>query len=43
MAVGLNLDELSLQFEIYAYVNEVIVPFASNMEITAFLLKKKNV
>jgi hypothetical protein len=41
MAVGLNLKELSRQFEIYAYVNEEIVPFEKNLEITAFLIKRK--
>ncbi len=43
MAVGLNLKELSEQFDIYAYVNEEIMLFKQDLPITAFLIKKKNV
>jgi hypothetical protein len=41
MAVGLNLKELSSQFDIYAYIEDEIVPFKKNMAISAFLVKKK--
>jgi hypothetical protein len=43
MAVGLNLDELSRQFEIYAEVdnNDEFIPFQKNMNISAFLIKRK--
>lgn len=43
MAVGINLVELSEDFEIYAFVGEEVVPFTPNMEITAFLVKRKKV
>jgi hypothetical protein len=38
MAVGLNLEELSTRFEIYAFVDEKVIPFAKNLEINAFSL-----
>lgn len=41
MAVGLNLEELSAEFEIYAYVDGQIVPFVKNMKIDGFLIKRK--
>lgn len=43
MAVGLNLEELSEKFEIYAEVNdsEDFLPFHINMQISAFLVKRK--
>ena len=43
MAVGLNLDELSEKFEIYGELNDGIeyLPFKKNMQITAFLIKRK--
>ncbi|HEY8897703.1 MAG TPA: hypothetical protein VIM79_22915 [Niastella sp.] len=43
MAVGLNLEELSNDFEIYAEVDdsEDFVPFCKNMKINAFLIKRK--
>jgi hypothetical protein len=43
MAVGLNLEELSETFDIYAEMNNDFdfVPFHKNMEITAFLIKRK--
>lgn len=40
--MGLHLEELSEVFEIYARVNNTIVPFHKNMEINAFLIKRKN-
>jgi len=42
IAVGLNLDELSQTFEIYALNNGELKPFYKNMEINAFLIKRKN-
>jgi hypothetical protein len=41
IAVGLHLEELSAKFEIYAFVDEKIVPFAKNLKISAFLCKRK--
>ena len=42
IAVGLNLDELSQIFEIYAFVQEELKLFAKNMEINTFVIKRKN-
>jgi hypothetical protein len=42
MVVGLHLEDLSTCFEINAIVNEEIVPFTKNMEISGFLIKRKN-
>ncbi|OQP58308.1 hypothetical protein A3860_07470 [Niastella vici] len=42
MAVGLNLEELSLIFEIYAFVEQELILFAKNMEINSFVIKRKN-
>lgn len=41
MAVSLNLDELSVEFDIYGVVGDKIMPFKQNMDITAFLIKRK--
>ena len=43
MAVGLNLEELSEKFEIYAEVEDNLefLPFHKNMQIIAFLIKRK--
>jgi hypothetical protein len=43
MAVGLNLEELSEKYEIYAEVEESMdfLPFHKNMKISAFLVKRK--
>ncbi len=41
MAVGLNLNELLLKFEIYAEQGEGMVPFQKNMEVMGVLVKKK--
>jgi hypothetical protein len=43
MAVGLNLEELSDKFEIFGEVgnNMEFLPFKKNMEINAFLIRKK--
>jgi hypothetical protein len=43
MAIGVNLDELSQIFDIYAFKNEEWVLFNKNMEIGSFLIKRKNV
>lgn len=41
MAVGINLEELSLKFEIYAEQDNDIVPFKKNIEVLGLLIKKK--
>jgi hypothetical protein len=43
MAVGINLEELSKEFEIYAEMddNDDLVPFCKNMIISAFVIKRK--
>lgn len=41
MAIGLNLEELSSKFYIYAYLNEEIFTFSKNMKVSAFLIRKK--
>ena len=41
MAVGLHLEELSVLYEIWALVDGRIVRFRKNMEINAFLIKRK--
>lgn len=43
IAIGINLEELSMKFEIYALVQEDLKPFTKNMEISAFVIKRKNV
>jgi hypothetical protein len=43
MAVGLNLQELSQTFEIYGYIKEELKPFCKNMEINAFVIKRKKI
>jgi hypothetical protein len=42
MAVGLNLEELSQIFEIYAFIEQELKLFAKNMEINSFVVKRKN-
>ena len=41
MAVGLNLEELTVKFKIYAEQEEHIVPFQKNIEVIGLLVKKK--
>jgi hypothetical protein len=41
MAIGLNLEELSLTFDIYAEIENGVVPFCKNMEVDAFIIKRK--
>ncbi len=41
MAIGLNFEELSAEFEIYAFVKDELLLFTRNMELTAFLIKRK--
>ena len=43
IAVGLNLEELSVKFYIFAEADEedYYIPFKKNMEIKAFLIKRK--
>jgi len=43
IAVGVNLEELSRKFDIYAFDQEEVKLFAKDMEINAFLIKRKNV
>jgi len=42
MAIGLNLEELSLTFEIYGETPTRIVPFCKNMEVIGFFVKRKS-
>jgi hypothetical protein len=41
MAIGRDLDELSIKFDIYAKVNNKYLRFTKNMDVTAFLIKRK--
>jgi len=43
MAIGINLEELSEKFEIYVEVDSKneFLPFQKNMQIIAFLIKRK--
>lgn len=41
MAIGRNLQELSLEFDISVYVGEKILPFDIDLKINAFLIKRK--
>jgi hypothetical protein len=41
MAIGLNLEQLSIKFHIYGLKGEEFVPFQRNMHATAFLVKRK--
>ncbi len=43
MAIGLNLEELSVTYEIYAEIDsqDELVIFQKNMEISAFVFKRK--
>jgi len=43
MAIGLNLDELTLKFDIYAEQANGIIPFRKNIEVKGLLIRKKNV
>lgn len=42
IAVGINLEELSQTFEVFAFVEEELKLFAKNMEINSFVIKRKN-
>jgi len=42
MAVSINLEEVSKDFEIYAYVDEELKLFTKGMEINAFVIKILN-
>lgn len=41
IAVSLHLEELSALYEIWAYVEDQLFPFAKSMKINAFLIKRK--
>jgi hypothetical protein len=41
MAVELYHKELSAKFDVYAYVENKIVPFVKGLNISAFLIKRK--
>lgn len=41
IAIGLNIEELSQIFEIYVYAGEGLKPFCKNMEVNAFVIKRK--
>ena len=40
MAVGINFEELSLKFKVYAEQRDGIVPFQKNIEVIGLLVKK---
>jgi hypothetical protein len=42
MAIGLNLEELSRTFDIYGETANGIIPFCRDMEVIAFLIKRKS-
>jgi hypothetical protein len=42
VAIGLNLNELSLTYEIYSMVNDNFVSFSKHLEASAFLVKRKS-
>jgi hypothetical protein len=42
MAIGLNFEDLSLTFDIFAKTTNGIVPFCKNMEVIAFFIKRKS-
>ena len=42
LAIGLNLEELSLTFDIYARTPNGMVPFSKNMEATEFYVRRKS-
>jgi hypothetical protein len=41
MAVGLNFDELSARFDIYAEQSDDFIPFRKNIEASGLLIRKK--
>ena len=41
MAISLNLDELSMKFDIYGFTQNDLVRFAKNMKIESFFIKRK--
>jgi len=41
MAIGINMGELSLKYDIYAEQNSSFVPFQRNIEVFGLLIKKK--
>ena len=42
IAIGLNLEELCQIFEVYVYTAEGLKPFCKNMEVSVFVIKRKN-
>lgn len=41
MAIGLNLEELTIKFDIYGLTQTGMIIFCKNMETNAFLIKRK--
>lgn len=41
MAIGINLEELSKTFDIFAYIQNELVPFTKDVEVNAFVIKRK--
>jgi hypothetical protein len=41
MAVGLNFDELSTRFDIYAEQSDDFIPFRKNIEASGLLVRRK--
>ncbi|WP_217607250.1 hypothetical protein, partial [Chitinophaga sp. GbtcB8] len=39
MAIGINLEQLLLKFEIYSRIDNEIIPFHKNMELDGFLVR----
>ena len=42
MAIGLNLEELSIKFDIYGLMNDQLVPFTKGLSVSLFLVVMKN-
>lgn len=41
MAVGINFDELSLKYNVYAVTGGNVIPFSKNMDLDGFLITRK--
>ena len=41
MAIGLNFEELSTRFEIFVLVGEELLVFSRNVDVNAFVIKRK--
>jgi len=43
MAIGLNLEELSIKFNIYGLIDNELIPFSKNLNASMFLIVGKKV